>query len=150
MTKQKKLNALANLALVIEQIVDRSEFKDEDWKCDSVRIPANNWGVSESGGAITPDLHLIDWSRARINEHKFKIPFTHPEDGWEENPEDDTVGRVYCVFKAHDLIKLRTKKHRYRITSVVPVIEDGRCFWDLTLERVNYRGAVEPYFKEAV
>lgn len=56
--------------------------------------------------ANVPKTHLWDFSRARVdrgldvpgNEY-LHVPFAHPEDGWQANPDDDTLDRVRCRYK---------------------------------------------------
>jgi hypothetical protein len=81
-----------------------------------IHLPVD-WETSRSGGAIVPDLHLLDWSRAWVDSGGsifgpgpyFHVPFCDKEDGWEDDPEDDTSGRIACKWNVGDLITLRRK-----------------------------------------
>ncbi len=63
----------------------------------------------------TPKKFLYDLNRA-WSDHSFRavkfhrylhVPFAHPEDGWEENPDDDTVGRWYSRHEVGDRLWVR-------------------------------------------
>lgn len=79
-------------------------------KLTEIRRPASDWRYSRSLGAISPKHHLVDWSRAWVDEGGtifgpgpyFHVPFAHRIDGWEKDPDDDTSGRVVCKWKVGD------------------------------------------------
>lgn len=61
-----------------------------------------------SSGAIKLGFHLVDFDRAtNENGSYLKVPFAHPTDGWESDPDEDTRGRVGSRIQVGDLLWVR-------------------------------------------
>lgn len=63
-------------------------------------------------GASNPKVHLYDWDRAVARDSIFgfdtcphiAVPYCHPDDGWEDKPEDDCIDRVYPRFDVGEVV----------------------------------------------
>ncbi|MCE9557587.1 MAG: hypothetical protein K8R88_01410 [Armatimonadetes bacterium] len=65
-----------------------------------------------SGGAIKLGFHLVDFDRAtNENGSYLKVPFAHPVDGWESDPEEDTRGRIGSRIQVGDLLWVKETFH---------------------------------------
>lgn len=63
-------------------------------------------------GSSDPGFHLIDMERAYAAGELLKVPIAHPEDGWEENPDNDTIDRVYPSYDSGEVVRITVKGKR--------------------------------------
>lgn len=108
------------------------------------------------GGAIAK-FHDFDWSRAEVRNNsliefmtagqtkipRLHLPFKHPEEDWEENPNHDTVCRIYPKWQHGDRLWVKeTWFDNYQLeeTPKAPVLPGGEV-------RVYYRADGIPDFE---
>jgi hypothetical protein len=97
---------------------------------------------TDDSGEVLP---VERWSRgsdpapeSAYREHYLHVPVAHPVDGWERNPSDDRLKRVYCSYGLGDQLWVRETFWRDRRD------RDGVVIFAATPEFGKYRDKAQP------
>lgn len=140
--KGHKIAALAMLAALLADVPSIVESGGTLCVAVGGDKPDEPGWFDRSGGAINLGNHEVDWSKPFVcSPVGFKFPFKYAGD--ETYEDHDCRGRVYCAIQRGNFAKDRVNKLRWRVTDVKAAINSqGSPEWQITVERVAYRGAV--------
>jgi hypothetical protein len=108
--------------------------------CKSETRRVVNFGKNCEPGGATFGFHDFDWSRAEVRNNALlefvslgeskiptlHVPFKHPEEDWEDDPNDDTVCRIYPKWHIGERLWVKEGFIRHiSIPQLVGFVADG-------------------------